>query len=224
MIRRPPRSTLFPYTTLFRSKWTFLTEGKRAGVPVSPFYDGIRTLVCKNKNVEGGMGIHFFRNAAHGGDWILQERLENAEWLNALLPGNAPLSTMRVITTSTWGLTQGLDTDNSQSQGVGVVGGHPTAQDRAEDYVRAESGVLRLGRANASTDHSSVLFDVDIRSGVIQQGTSNAHWYQLGLRKALTCPWLPPSETVLRHADPPFPEVTGRSVPHMDQALRIVTE
>src|SRR3712207_9018927 len=23
MIRRPPRSTLFPYTTLFRSKWVF---------------------------------------------------------------------------------------------------------------------------------------------------------------------------------------------------------
>src|SRR3712207_9007861 len=23
MIRRPPRSTLFPYTTLFRSAWTF---------------------------------------------------------------------------------------------------------------------------------------------------------------------------------------------------------
>src|SRR2546422_2438169 len=26
MIRRPPRSTLFPYTTLFRSLWTALEE------------------------------------------------------------------------------------------------------------------------------------------------------------------------------------------------------
>src|SRR3712207_6962506 len=25
MIRRPPRSTLFPYTTLFRSKWEYAT-------------------------------------------------------------------------------------------------------------------------------------------------------------------------------------------------------
>src|SRR5256885_4102238 len=25
MIRRPPRSTLFPYTTLFRSRWMYLT-------------------------------------------------------------------------------------------------------------------------------------------------------------------------------------------------------
>src|SRR2546430_3637960 len=27
MIRRPPRSTLFPYTTLFRSKYVFVTGG-----------------------------------------------------------------------------------------------------------------------------------------------------------------------------------------------------
>src|SRR2546430_4767043 len=27
MIRRPPRSTLFPYTTLFRSQLEFLSEG-----------------------------------------------------------------------------------------------------------------------------------------------------------------------------------------------------
>src|SRR5688572_32424420 len=26
MIRRPPRSTLFPYTTLFRSTWTWVCE------------------------------------------------------------------------------------------------------------------------------------------------------------------------------------------------------
>src|SRR5256885_7249992 len=31
MIRRPPRSTLFPYTTLFRSKFYFATERGRAG-------------------------------------------------------------------------------------------------------------------------------------------------------------------------------------------------
>src|SRR2546429_2281952 len=32
MIRRPPRSTLFPYTTLFRSSWIVAqTEPRRAG-------------------------------------------------------------------------------------------------------------------------------------------------------------------------------------------------
>ena len=39
-----------------------------------------------------------------GGDWILQKRMHNADWLQALLPKNAPLSTMRVITTSTHSL------------------------------------------------------------------------------------------------------------------------
>src|SRR5688572_32024577 len=29
MIRRPPRSTLFPYTTLFRSDLSLLTDGER---------------------------------------------------------------------------------------------------------------------------------------------------------------------------------------------------
>src|SRR3712207_8337258 len=33
MIRRPPRSTLFPYTTLFRSA---LTEGRTQGFPATP--------------------------------------------------------------------------------------------------------------------------------------------------------------------------------------------
>src|SRR3712207_8271993 len=31
MIRRPPRSTLFPYTTLFRSRGEVLLEGARGG-------------------------------------------------------------------------------------------------------------------------------------------------------------------------------------------------
>src|SRR2546425_7333340 len=31
MIRRPPRSTLFPYTTLFRSRWARRTRAGRGG-------------------------------------------------------------------------------------------------------------------------------------------------------------------------------------------------
>src|SRR3712207_7314970 len=34
MIRRPPRSTLFPYTTLFRSIWRIRSS---TGMPCSPF-------------------------------------------------------------------------------------------------------------------------------------------------------------------------------------------
>src|SRR3712207_9410264 len=59
MIRRPPRSTLFPYTTLFRSRGPFAApgggysqlsrlklalDGKRASIPLSRNYvDDMRT-------------------------------------------------------------------------------------------------------------------------------------------------------------------------------------
>src|SRR2546430_10111962 len=33
MIRRPPRSTLFPYTTLFRSRWRREPRSRRGRVP-----------------------------------------------------------------------------------------------------------------------------------------------------------------------------------------------
>src|SRR3989441_9510101 len=39
MIRRPPRSTLFPYTTLFRARLDFLTPALHYGVAA---FEGIR--------------------------------------------------------------------------------------------------------------------------------------------------------------------------------------
>ena len=352
-------------------KWTFLVEGHAAGVPVSPFLT-CESLVCKNKNIEGGLGIFFYRNAAHGGDWIIQEKLKNACWLEELLPRDAPLSTMRVITTSTWALGRcGRDTGEaatltgSNSNGASVVGGScspstsrtmPTVSstkgvlvapispvssllspsptplstsplsssvaaadldidheidhgqdnqdncDRegkcgekgesdgddgdkgsvwvdsplsvdgsakprtvtddctlvkssttlsssvyasnlkkpvlsgnstsrsigthAADFVTPRCAVLRLGRAGAATDHSSILFDVDLTTGVIRDGYTNAHWYQIGPWRSLWgCPWLPEAN-VQRHSDcaPNASPVTGKIVPDMEAALKIVTE
>src|SRR3989442_7724238 len=39
MIRRPPRSTLFPYTTLFRSLYQIRQHGPRAGRSVEPLLE-----------------------------------------------------------------------------------------------------------------------------------------------------------------------------------------
>src|SRR2546422_7970808 len=72
MIRRPPRSTLFPYTTLFRSSGVF--PGKRAGV------SGTRAAVRRGKKISsvhasprqrGTRGLHRDRkstrlNSSHG--------------------------------------------------------------------------------------------------------------------------------------------------------------
>eukprot|EP00602_Paraphysomonas_sp_CaronLab_P011072 CAMPEP_0185021290 /NCGR_PEP_ID=MMETSP1103-20130426/3974_1 /TAXON_ID=36769 /ORGANISM="Paraphysomonas bandaiensis, Strain Caron Lab Isolate" /LENGTH=273 /DNA_ID=CAMNT_0027552723 /DNA_START=162 /DNA_END=983 /DNA_ORIENTATION=+ len=206
-------------------KWTFLQEGHKRNVPVSPFITDMEVLVCKNKNVEGGMGIHFYTNAACGGDWILQEKLSNADWMREILPPNAPLSTMRVITCSTWYI------HNDE------VGGDENSDDVVKKYITPLSSVLRLGRQNAATDHSSVLFDVDTSSGTIRRGVTNAQWYRLGLSEVVSCPWLPPDvrascdacdsmrndqhQDDSRHPDVPNTTITGRIIPNMQQALDI---
>src|SRR2546426_9308704 len=58
MIRRPPRSTLFPYTTLFRSpvasKIAFPTAGATAMIGVSPApADGISLRSSKIASISG---------------------------------------------------------------------------------------------------------------------------------------------------------------------------
>ncbi len=240
-------------------KWTFLTKGKDMNVPITPYFDKIESLVCKNKLIEGGMGIHFYRNAAFGGEWIIQEKLQNVEWLNDLLPHNAPLSTMRVITTSTYTISDEFPKKKEQqvkkvvsSSGINnldilfeKVDGTTSSQNtnltteatddatnenntdmngltQARSFIHAESGVLRLGRMNANTDHSSILFDVDLKSGLVKPGTTNAHWYQLGMQKMVTTPWLPPKTDILQHIDYPYPAVAGKQVPDIQKAIDIV--
>lgn len=192
-------------------KWTFLVEGKKYGVPISPYLE-VDSLVCKNKNIEGGMGIFFYRNATQGGDWIIQNKLTNSKWLSDLLPKNSPLSTMRVITSSEWW----LDRNSCHVEDLS------SNKDIYKKYIKALSGVLRLGREGAATDHSSALFDVDITTGKILNGVSNMHWYQLGPIKALSCPWLPPA-TRDTHPDPPYHKVSGNTVPNIENVIEIVT-
>jgi hypothetical protein len=53
------------------------------------------------------------------------------------------------------------------------------------DFVHALSCTFRAGRAGASTDHSSILFNVDPKTGVLGKGTINAEWYRMGLKGSL---------------------------------------
>lgn len=93
---------------------------------------------------------------------------------------------------------------------------------KEEGAVKAISSVLRLGRSEALTDHSSVLFNVDIHTGVIGQGVTNSHWYQLG-HKAFHCTWLPGSP-VDEHPDPPYPRVSQNTIPDFAAAIEVVTQ
>ncbi|CAM9122996.1 unnamed protein product [Discosporangium mesarthrocarpum] len=183
-------------------KWTFLRDGKKAGIPVSPFLD-IPDMVIKDKNEEGGMGIFFFKNATVGGDWIIQERLHNNSFVSSILPEGAPLSTIRVITGSRYWLEK-------------WSGGNPS-----ESSIVPLSCVFRAGRQNALTDHSSILFDVDTSTGEILMGTTNDHWYQLGLGKVFSTPWISTHDTS-HHPDNSMP-VTGKIIPDISGILSLVT-
>src|SRR4051794_22477351 len=50
MIRRPPRSTLFPYTTLFRSN-SFINTMKNINHTRSSISDDIRNILCSSANI-----------------------------------------------------------------------------------------------------------------------------------------------------------------------------
>jgi hypothetical protein len=149
----------------YENKWDFLELALRQQklpsdsdqkFKVTPIMTDMPELVCKHKNIEGGMGIHIFKNAVHGGDWILQERLYNCSELQELLPSSAPLSTFRVITMA-----------------------DPTAEN-FESCHTAMTFVWRAGRAGKSTDHSSVLFAVDPKTLKILDGKGFSNWYQVG--------------------------------------------
>jgi hypothetical protein len=190
-----------PVDYAMENKWTFLKEGVARNVPVSPFLT-TPGLVIKHRNEEGGLGIYFYKNALVGGDWIIQERIENSEWVSSLLPPNAPLSTFRVITCS----RNCINMPNK-----------PT-----KENVVALSCVFRAGRAGAATDHDSILFDVNVQSGLINGGTTNAHWYRLGMN-ALPgrCNWR--EKSFMHHPDGNIP-VSGSYVPDIAQMLRLVEE
>jgi len=148
----------------YENKWDFLELAlKQSELPsssvqfkVTPIITKVAEIVCKHKNIEGGMGIHMFKNAVHGGDWILQERLYNCAELQAVLPSDAPLSTFRVIT---------MVDPNAMS---------------IESSHTAMTFVFRAGRAGKNTDHSSILFAVNPDTLKIEDGKMFSNWYQVG--------------------------------------------
>src|SRR3712207_8787512 len=57
MIRRPPRSTLFPYTTLFRSK------SSRTGFPAARRASRVSVSPCRPERLKAGAGVPIGRPA-----------------------------------------------------------------------------------------------------------------------------------------------------------------
>jgi len=169
---------------LLEDKWVFIKSCQEKGIPVTPVMDMPHTLVAKDVLEEGGMGIHVLKNVVHGGRWILQEKLDNCEAVNQLLPDNAPLSTLRVVTGSRGALSL-------------LGAGSPTQPQAA----KALCTVWRAGRAGASTDHSSVMVDVpDKSTELLGTGSSSAHWYARGW-KSFGMPLSTADGAISKHPD-----------------------
>src|SRR3712207_7580076 len=66
MIRRPPRSTLFPYTTLFRSESFYLSQGSEAEAR-NIYYQGRREYRKNARDEDGSITWSFSRNVT---DWL----------------------------------------------------------------------------------------------------------------------------------------------------------
>src|SRR3712207_1185088 len=82
MIRRPPRSTLFPYTTLFRSRLTGHTNWVN-GVAFSP--NG-QLLATASGDSPTRLWDPFFKSWVTVGCKLVNRNLSMANW-NQLLPG-----------------------------------------------------------------------------------------------------------------------------------------
>eukprot|EP01064_Diplonema_japonicum_P030169 TRINITY_DN5053_c1_g1_i1.p1 TRINITY_DN5053_c1_g1~~TRINITY_DN5053_c1_g1_i1.p1 ORF type:complete len:475 (+),score=45.65 TRINITY_DN5053_c1_g1_i1:66-1427(+) len=187
---RPAIQTQYNY----ENKWDFLEMGlKKKQFKVTPIMD-VPEIVCKHKNIEGGMGIHIFKNAVNGGDWIIQERLRNAKELQEILPQGAPLSTFRVITMS-----------------------DPTAENFDNRHV-ALTTVFRAGRDGKATDHSSILMPVD-ETGHLQEGKAFSNWYQVGVAGSH-----PLSKTGITHHSDTGIKLTGHRLKASHSAKQMCIE
>jgi len=65
------------------------------------------------------------------------------------------------------------------------------------------------------------MFDVDLTRGVIGKGTSNAHWYQLGLTRAWRAPWVTEGHTTEAHPDTGT-AIAAERVPDFDRMVQLV--
>jgi hypothetical protein len=67
------------------------------------------------------------------------------------------------------------------------------------------------------------MFDLKLPDGQIRRGTSNSHWYQLGLHKAAVCPWRSEGHTIESHPDSRTP-IAGEALPQLPRCVELVKQ
>src|SRR3712207_8423820 len=79
MIRRPPRSTLFPYTTLFRSLVALPIVGNRGRNPLE--FINFQPGVVTGANTGGGVHVHGSRDRAFNRSEEHTSELQSRQYL-----------------------------------------------------------------------------------------------------------------------------------------------
>src|SRR3712207_9188448 len=82
MIRRPPRSTLFPYTTLFRS------EGDHFGAGIVRAVEAVAAIAVGDLRRTAAAVRSARAHAAHSGDRMVRARLDWIEGMLAEMAGD----------------------------------------------------------------------------------------------------------------------------------------
>src|SRR5215470_18450630 len=112
MIRRPPRSTLFPYTTLFRSTWTHLTATYQASHGVMKLYVGdvqvaAATHTALTGTTGGGFQIGDYRSGSSHAGYFNGQVADVQTWNQVTDPAQAaspdgyyqPMTPVRLLDT-----------------------------------------------------------------------------------------------------------------------------
>src|SRR3989441_10887983 len=155
MIRRPPRSTLFPYTTLFRSNLTPLSTGNNV-CPAMPIYEYRCTKCRKRFSQQEGIAEHGRKRPAcqvqvalRGAGVFAVLREDGSEKLAPLVraPAGRPARRPR-RRHAAWGPARSCAAD-AGSGGGGEGGRAGAGRGRGADRGGARGGASAAGRRPA---------------------------------------------------------------------------
>lgn len=153
------------------SKWIFLKCASHSGFSVSP-WKRIRGISVNKLNGYSSLyqSQEQFKSANSGGNWIIQDKMQNHDCLKKLLPADYPITSFRIVTSWNWIQIEPEEIED-------------------EDDIKHIEPITCVWKVASQKQKHPLLFPIDMQSGEIQKGTSNYHWHQIGLRKIFSKPF-----------------------------------
>ena len=127
MIRRPPRSTLFPYTTLFRSPWIFSQQSDN--LAVQGYNRDVLTLNTRFKLIPFDLPRDIVDKAAY------ENAVKHLRDARVVLPTFAELADPTSIQPSILAAADGIPADDPHSANLYRVHWYNDEQRRSEEHT-----------------------------------------------------------------------------------------